>query len=109
MIESPNTKSIVDGEAERNRRLHSPEYKNPVQNLVFLQLGYIEGLDDGSREGKINMEIVTKYSPIMRKIINGAFPESEGIQDLILEKRFEEAADLMIEEIHKLESQQHAA
>ncbi len=107
MIDGGLEKPIVDLSTERNRTLQSPEYKNRLQNIIFLRLGYKRSAEDEKGNEARNMDIVVKYSPFVRRVLN--LPQYETIQNLVLAEEFEKAADLVMEEIHRQENMSHAA
>ena len=85
---------------ERGDRLPL-EVRNPFQIEVFNKLA-VDGLID-----KKDTDTVRKYSKIIRKYIDN--PENAGLRELILNKEFKEAAEIMVTEIERDEFSQQAA
>jgi hypothetical protein len=82
---------------EENSLIHSLEYRNPFQMLIFKMLNIKDN----------DFEQVMKYSKIIRSIIDD--PDHTKVRKLIIQKKFEEAANIVIAEIHKEEYQPKAA
>jgi|GEM_PF-6264652 len=89
--------SNEEEDKEENSLIHSLEYRNPFQMLIFKMLNIKDN----------DFEQVMKYSKIIRSIIDD--PHNTEIRKLIIQKKFEEAANIVIAEIHKEEYQPKAA
>ena len=76
--------------------IHSLEYRNPFQILVFKMLR-VEN----------DVELVMKYSKLIRSIIDN--PDNSEVRKLILQKKFEEAAKAVVDEINREEHLPRAA
>lgn len=88
---------IVDGEKSESDLIHELKYRNPVQILVFKKLD----LDNDDIDRIL----------IDRKIVSDFIdnPKNTEVRGLILQKKFEEAADLIVTEIKKEEHWPKAA
>ena len=82
---------------EENTLIHSLEYRNPLQILIFKMLNIKDN----------DFEQVMKYSKIIRSVIDN--PDNAEVRKLIIKKDFEEAAKIVVDEIRKEESWPKAA
>ncbi|MGB8816161.1 MAG: hypothetical protein WCC74_02970 [Minisyncoccia bacterium] len=90
-FEKLNPETDSGGERQKEDFLiHSLEYRNPLQILVFKMLG-VEN----------DVEQIMKYSKMIRNFIDD--PKNHEVRSLILQKKIEEAAKIVIAEIHKEE------
>lgn len=88
--------NMTEEQREESRLIRTLEYRNPFQILVFNMLGVGDDLD------KIYI-----YSKKISDYIDN--PENHEVRKLIIQKDFQTAANILVEEIKKKEALSRAA
>lgn len=95
-VENRGEPQMYRDEEKISKIVRSLEYRAPFEILVFQILGVAD-----------NVEKVMEYSKAIGKFIDN--PENIEIRNLIVDRRFKEAADMMVLEIQRQETEQKAA
>ena len=93
MIQELSEREQLRDEEEISRTVDLPEYKNPFEMKVFKILITKKMLSRNSPEE------TEKYGKIISDFIKN--PEHADIRDLIIQKRIEDAAEIMVAELEK--------
>ena len=91
-LQENNGAQIARDEKEISRLVRSLAYRNPFEGLVFQMLGVAEDLDRLPGYSKLIGEYIDKE-------------ENTEIRDFIIQKKFQEAAEMMVAEIRREEEE----